>query len=234
MGEAGEGYELGAVAEGVGALGAVGQRGGVFVVVILHVASAAQQLAERGRRGGETRVGRRRGEGRELVRARRGAGDFRARAALRRLVADTHIGVFAGVPVGGLACGGFRRRRAGAVLPVAQRAEALRSGAGGRYFVERRYGMARADLAGIDLVVREVLAAQGAGFVADEPIFAHRRRVELDLDLDVAGDGEQRGGGFLDQRLAGLGQAVDIDRRAVAVLRQPLHERVVVVAHAEA
>ena len=59
-------------------------------------------------------------------------------------------------------------------------------------------------------------------------------RIELDLDLHVLGDRNQRRGRLLDQHLARLVDGVDIGGGAVAVLGQRLHQRVVVVAHAEA
>ena len=52
--------------------------------------------------------------------------------------------------------------------------------------------MARADIAGIDLVVVEVFALEGARLVADEAVFGDALRVPFDLDFDVLGDGEQR------------------------------------------
>ncbi len=94
--------------------------------------------------------------------------------------------------------------------------------------------MAGADVAGIHLVVVEVLAVQRPRLVADQAIFGDARRIELDLELHVPGDGEERGARLLHQRLLRLGERVDIGGRAVAVLRQRLHQAVIVVAAAEA
>ena len=61
----------------------------------------------------------------------------------------------------------------------------------------------------------------------------HRRGVELHLDLHVLRDGHERGGRFLEQHLARLRQRIDVGGVAVAMLREALHQRVVVVAHPE-
>ena len=94
--------------------------------------------------------------------------------------------------------------------------------------------MARADVARIDRVVIKVFAVEVACFVADEAVFGHCLRVELNLDFDVLCDGEECGGGFIHQHLAGLVQRVDISGDAVPVLGEGLHGLVIVVALTEA
>ena len=94
--------------------------------------------------------------------------------------------------------------------------------------------MAGADLAGIDAVVVEVLAVQRPRLETDLAVFGDDGRIELDLELHVGRDREQRRGGFLHQRLLGFRQRVDIGGDAVAVLRDGLHELIVVVALPEA
>ena len=60
------------------------------------------------------------------------------------------------------------------------------------------------------------------------------RGVELDLHLHILGDGEQRCRRLVHQHLARLVQRIDVSRHAIAVLRQRLHQPVVVIAVAEA
>src|SRR5690606_13344504 len=95
-------------------------------------------------------------------------------------------------------------------------------------------GIARADLAGIDAMIVEVLAVQHAGLVADQAIFGDASGIELDLDLYVVGDREHVRGHFVAQHAAGFAERIDVSGNAVAVLRQRLHQGVVVVAAAEA
>ncbi len=94
--------------------------------------------------------------------------------------------------------------------------------------------MPRADIARIDLVVVEVLAIEQPRLVADQAVLAHPHRIEFDLEFHVLGDREQRAADLLDQYFARFVDRVDIGSVAVALLRQLLHQRVVVVAHAEA
>ncbi len=95
-------------------------------------------------------------------------------------------------------------------------------------------GMARANFAGIDAIVAEILAAERASLVTDQAIFGDTLGVELDLDLHVVGDREEGAADFVDQHAAGFGFAVDVSCDAVAVLGQALHQRVIVIAAAEA
>ena len=94
--------------------------------------------------------------------------------------------------------------------------------------------MPGADVAGIDLVVGEVLVPEHAVLVADQAVLGDLRRVELDLDLHVAGNGQQGRLHFLDQHLARFLQGVDVGVVAVADVGQALGHRIVVVAIAEA
>ena len=94
--------------------------------------------------------------------------------------------------------------------------------------------MAGADVAGIDAVVVEVLARQHPVLVADQAVLGHRRRVELDLHLDVAGDRRQRRAHLADQHLLRFHQRVDVAVGAVAGIGDALHQLFVVVAGAEA
>ena len=125
-------------------------------------------------------------------------------------------------------------RIVGRRLAVAQIVDHRRRAALRRDLVDRGHRVARADLAGIDAVVVEVLALQRPRLVADQPVFGDGLRIELDLDLHVLGDREDRRRRILHQHLLGLGQRVDIGGRAVAVLGDRLHHLVVQIAAAEA
>ena len=94
--------------------------------------------------------------------------------------------------------------------------------------------VARADLAGVLGVVVEVLVGHDPVFVADQPVRADLGRVELDLDLDVLGDGDQRRAHLLDQHLVGLARRVDVGVVAVALVGELFEVAVLDVAHAEA
>ena len=65
--------------------------------------------------------------------------------------------------------------------------------------VECRHVMAGADLAGILGVVFEVLVGHDPVLVADQAELGHTCRVEVDLDFDVLGDGDQGRAHLLDQ-----------------------------------
>ena len=106
--------------------------------------------------------------------------------------------------------------------------------AGGDDFVERGHGVAGADFAGIFFVVVKIFGGEHAVFVADQPIAGDLGRVELDLDLHILGNRDERAGHFLDEHLAGFGEAVDIVLVAVAFARDRFHHRVVEIAPAEA
>jgi hypothetical protein len=91
-----------------------------------------------------------------------------------------------------------------------------------------------ADLAGVHFVVAEVVVRHVAIFIADQPVALHRLRVELDLNLGVPGNRQQRAGEFVHKDALGLLHRIDVGVEAVAVVGQLLHQRVVVVAHAQA
>ena len=104
---------------------------------------------------------------------------------------------------------------------------------GGDDFVERGHRVAGPDLAGVLGVVVEILLVEHAVFVAEQAVAFDVLRVELDLDLHVLGDGDQRAGEPFDQQLLGLVDGVDVAVVAVALVGQLFQRRVLVVAHAE-
>src|SRR5690606_39243722 len=77
-------------------------------------------------------------------------------------------------------------RPVGVIAPLGNLAGAADRGD----LVQGRHRGPRADLAGVDAVVGEILLVQHAGLIADQAVFTDAGRVELDLDLDVVGDGE--------------------------------------------
>ncbi len=96
--------------------------------------------------------------------------------------------------------------------------------------------MAGADLAAVHAVVAEVLVGDLAVLVADQPELPDGLPVERHLGLGVAGPDLQVGGELVDEDLAGLLLVADVGGVAVALVGEPLHERVAVVAadaHAE-
>ena len=101
--------------------------------------------------------------------------------------------------------------------------------------VERGHGVAGTDLAGVLAIIIEITGRQLAFFVADQPITVDLGRVELDLELDVLGDGDDRAAGLVDKNLAGFLDVVQVGvvSIAVAAVGEPLHGRVFQVAHAE-
>ena len=115
---------------------------------------------------------------------------------------------------------------------VAQRVDAALA-ADQREFVERGDGMTSADIAGVNLVVVEILAVELAVLVADLAVFPDHGRVELDLHFHVAGNSGQRRGHFVDQHLVPFHQIVDVGIRAVANIGDLLHHGFVIVAGAK-
>ena len=111
---------------------------------------------------------------------------------------------------------GARRLSAAVLLEIALGHPART--ADGDDLVERRHLMARADVAGINFVVVEILLAQGAVLIADQTIFADEGGVELDLDLHVMGDREEGRGQFGVEHPPGLSGAVDIGVIAVPAI----------------
>ena len=88
-------------------------------------------------------------------------------------------------------------------------------------------------LAGVLLVVVEILGGQGPLLVTEQPVRLHYRRVELDLDLHVLGDGHKRPAELLDERLVGFPQGVDVGVVAVPLAGELDHHLVPQVAHPE-
>ena len=95
--------------------------------------------------------------------------------------------------------------------------------------------MARADLARIDLVVVEIFFAQHPLLVTDQPIRSDARRIELDLNLHVLRDRDQRAAHLLHENFARLIERIEIGVVAVSFVGQLLHRRVlqIVVADTE-
>ena len=95
--------------------------------------------------------------------------------------------------------------------------------------------MARADLARIDLVVVEIFFPQHPLLVTDQPIGRDPRRIELDLNLHVLRDRDQRAVDLLHQHFARFIERIEIGVIAVPFVGQLLHRRVfqVVVPHPE-
>ena len=106
--------------------------------------------------------------------------------------------------------------------------------AGGDHLVERGDLVACPDIASIDAVVGEILFAQHAVLVADQAVLADRGGIELDLDLHVLGDGEERGAHLVAQHLLRFQRGVDIGVIAVTVVGDLFHHRLVVIACPEA
>src|SRR5262245_37068720 len=94
--------------------------------------------------------------------------------------------------------------------------------------------MAGADFARVLLVVVEVLIPEESIFVANQSVGGDVLRVELDLDLDVLCDRDERVTGFLDEHLPGFVQRVEIGVVPVPAIRQLLHRRILDVAGADA
>src|SRR5919198_1789130 len=216
--------ELRAVAAQVFARGGARELERAVVRGLALVARVAQEHPELGDRRGELEVRR----GVAIARTTIHDADAQelARACVRLLVAelDRHQLARAGAP------GRLRR------LLVLERVDAgvLDLLAGGDYLVERRDGVARADLARVLAVVVEIAVGEQAVLVADEPVAGHQPRVELDLYLHVLRDRQERRAGLLAQSLARLRLGVDVGVITVPLVGQLLHHRVVEVAGAEA
>ncbi len=83
--------------------------------------------------------------------------------------------------------------------------------------------MAGADLAGVFLVIREILVVQQPVLVADEPVRAHPRGIPLHLDLHVLRDGVERAAELVHEDLLCLGEVVEIRVVAVPLVGELLH-----------
>src|ERR1700682_1862193 len=85
-------------------------------------------------------------------------------------------------------------------------------------FVERRHGVAGAELAGVLGVVGEVLVVQRAVLVADLAIRRHGRGIERELYLDIVGDGDERTGQLTLEDFLRLVDGVEIEVVPVALV----------------
>src|SRR5207247_1608807 len=65
--------------------------------------------------------------------------------------------------------------------------------------VQRRYRVSVSHLAGVLLVVVEIFLLQESLFVPDQPVGRDGGWIELDLKLDVLGDGDERRAGLREQ-----------------------------------
>ena len=74
--------------------------------------------------------------------------------------------------------------------PSGRRQGAVTSGGGD--FIDGGNGVAGTNLARINRVIVEIRAIEQSRFIADQAIFCDLGRVELDLDLHVAGNGHER------------------------------------------
>ena len=86
------------------------------------------------------------------------------------------------------------------------------------------------DIARINLVIVEVFLRQYPVFIADQTVFLDEGGVELNLDFDILGDGEQRRRHFVIEHLLRFNRAVDIGIVAIANVRDLFHHRVVEIA----
>ena len=148
-------HELGPVAERV--LAARRRRNPEHIVVaeLAGVPPAAQDLPEGGDADREAGVGGRVLEPRVLGCRAYGQADQLAHLGLRQLVPDLHERVLAGILIRSAALVGARGR---AVAQVAHRGSA----ADRNDLIKRRHGLSGAHVAGIDLVVVEVVAVEEA------------------------------------------------------------------------
>ncbi len=93
--------------------------------------------------------------------------------------------------------------------------------------------MTGADLAGVDVVVAEVRIAHAPVLEPDEAVLVDHVGVELDLDLGVDRDGQQRGREVVLEQALGLVDGVDVGVEAVALVGELFHEHVVEAAEAD-
>ncbi len=96
--------------------------------------------------------------------------------------------------------------------------------------IQGRDSMAGSDLTGIYLVIVKVFIGKFAVRVTDKSVFAHERRVEFNLDLDVVGDSQQRCVELIDQHLARLIYGVNVSIVSIADIGELFHQVIVVVA----
>lgn len=94
--------------------------------------------------------------------------------------------------------------------------------------------MAGADIAGVLGVVGKIFVTQQPVLVANQPVRAHARGIEFNLNLYVLRDGEQRTSQLVDQHLPRLQRAIDVGVVAVPVLGELLHLGVLQIPLSEA
>ena len=93
--------------------------------------------------------------------------------------------------------------------------------------------MAGAHLARILSVVVEIFRLQETVLVTNETIGGDALGIELDLDLDVFGDRDQRPASFLDQHLARFLNRIDVGVIPITVIGDLLHRRVLEISRTE-
>ena len=93
--------------------------------------------------------------------------------------------------------------------------------------------MAGSELSGVDVVVAEIAVAHPAVLESDQSVPVHDVLVELDLDLRVLGDRQQRRDELVLEEPFGFVDGVDVGVEPVSLVGQLLHRHVVEVAHAE-
>ena len=100
-------------------------------------------------------------------------------------------------------------------------------------FVERGDAVPGTHFTRVLFIVVEIFRREQPVVVPDEPVFPDRLRVELDLHLDVFGDGEQRGTRFVHEHFLRFHQRIDICVVAVALVGERFHVVVFCVARAK-
>ena len=101
-------------------------------------------------------------------------------------------------------------------------------------FVERGDGVTGAHLTGVLAIVVEVFFPQHPVLVADEAIRRREAGIELNLELDVLGDGHERRSGFRDQHAPRFLQRIEVRVVAVPLIRQHLHRRILEIGFTDA
>ena len=91
-----------------------------------------------------------------------------------------------------------------------------------------------AHLAGVLLVVIEILRREEPVLVPHEAVALHAGGVPLELELHVLGHGDQRRARFMHQHLARFGERIDVRILTVALVGELLHRGVFQIALAEA
>ncbi len=94
--------------------------------------------------------------------------------------------------------------------------------------------VARTNFTAVLGVVVEVLVGHDAVFITDQPVRSHLRWIEVDLDLDILGNRDQRRAHLVDQHLVRFLRCIDIGIVAVALAGECFQGAVLEVAHAEA